>query len=282
MSLATTRVVYQLPSEDAITVRTDLASQTVGGDALTMDVYYPPHFESGMRLPAVVIVAGYPDPGFQKHLGCRFKDMASSTSWARLIAASGIVAITYTNVQPAEDLGALLGHLRANAGIMGLDDSSIGVWASSGNAALAMSLVMNDSPVRIRCAALCYPFTLDTDGAGTVAEASKAFGFVNPCAGKTVDDVSSDVALFIARAGQDEVPHLNETLDRFVAKALRRNLPITVTNHPGGPHAFDLLHDSDLSRAIVRQILAFLRFHLLESSPAFPVPVPAPAPVPGF
>jgi hypothetical protein len=72
-----------------------------------------------------------------------------------------------------------------------------------------------------------------------------------------------DVALFVARAGQDQLPHLNELLDRFVVEALACNLNITVVNHPEGPHAFDLLHDSEMSRGIIRQILAFFRFHLL-------------------
>jgi acetyl esterase/lipase len=68
--------------------------------------------------------------------------------------------------------------------------------------------------------------------------------------------------LFIARAGQDEFPHLNEALDRFVAGALARDLPVTVVNHAGAPHAFDLVHDSDATREIIRQLLRFLRFHL--------------------
>jgi hypothetical protein len=59
---------------------------------------------------------------------------------------------------------------------------------------------------------------------------------------------------------------LNETLDRFVAAALTGNLPMTLVNHPSGPHAFDLFHDSDESREIVRQTLAFLQFQLLRRS----------------
>jgi acetyl esterase/lipase len=68
--------------------------------------------------------------------------------------------------------------------------------------------------------------------------------------------------LFIARAGQDQVPHLNETIDRSLLKALTRNLPVTFVNHPAAPHAFDLFYDSATSREIIRQILAFMRFHL--------------------
>jgi len=115
----------------------------------------------------------------------------------------------------------------------------------------------------LKCAALCYGFLLDFPGSSTVADASKTFGFANPCAGKSLDDLPPSVPLFLARAGKDEFPHLNETMDRFVVEALLRNLPITFVNHADGPHAFDLLHDSEASREIIRQILAFLRFHLL-------------------
>lgn len=59
-------------------------------------------------------------------------------------------------------------------------------------------------------------------------------------------------------AGQNEMPHLNETLDRFLAKALTCNLPITFTNHATAPHSFDVMDDSEASREIIRQILAFM------------------------
>ncbi len=34
-------------------------------------------------------------------------------------------------------------------------------------------------------------------------------------------------------------------------------------HHAAAPHAFDLVHDSETSREIIKQILAFMRFHLL-------------------
>ena len=52
-------------------------------------------------------------------------------------------------------------------------------------------------------------------------------------------DLPPDVPLFIARGGCDEVPQVNETLDRFITHALAANLPLTVANHATGPHAFD-------------------------------------------
>ena len=210
----------------------DIRRDVAFGDGLSMDVYDP---ESDC---AVVIVAGYAGD---------FREMASAISKARLIAGSGLTAITYANRDPVADLRTLLQRLSAK---------KVGLWAGSGNVPVALSAVMDQ---RVQCAALCYGYTFDA------AEAAKKFGFVDACTGKSVDDLPDDVPLFIARAGRDEMPGLNAALDRFVAHALARNLPITMVNHANGPHAFDLFDDSDTSHEILRQILAFLRFHLTPS-----------------
>ena len=223
----------------------------------TMDYYYPPGATSA-RTPAVIIVAGYPDAGFEKMVGCSFRDMQSSIDWGRLIAASGMVAVTYSNREPVEDLHALIRHVQSNAPALAIDQNRIGIWASSGNVPLALSLLMRPAAEYIKCAAFCYGLTLDLDGETGVADAAKMFRFVNTSAGKSVDDLANNIPMFIARAGADEVPRLNETLERFVIAALRRDLPITVVNHPGAPHAFDLFHDSEATREIIRRILAFL------------------------
>ena len=257
-------VVYRIPGMDGVKVLRDV--EYGGGDAgvLTMDIYYPPDFQSGARLPAVVVVAGYPDVGFELKVGCKFKEMGSFISWGRLMAATGLVAITYTNREPTTDLHALLQYVRRRAAPLGIDENRIGVWACSGNVPLALSVLMQEGNDYLKCAVLCYGIMLDLDGSTHVAEAAKVWGFVNPCAGKSVDDLPQGLPLFIVRAGQDQMPHLNETIDRFMVKALICNLPITFKNHPTAPHAFDLLHDSETTREIIRQILAFMQFHLLE------------------
>jgi len=255
-------VVYQIPGMDAVTVRRDVVYRATDSGDLTLDLYSPPDQASGSRTSAVVIVAGYPGAGVERIFGRAFKDMGSSVSWARLMAASGLTAITYTNREPAADLQLLLRYVRENAESLGIDETRIGVWASSGNVPLALSLLLRDASQPLRCAALCYGFILDLDGATGTADASRQFGFVNPCAGKSMDEVAPDVPLFLARAGQDQFPHLNESIDRFIAGALARNLPVTLVNHPEGPHAFDLFLDDETSREIIRQVLTFLRFHL--------------------
>ena len=61
------------------------------------------------------------------------------------------------------------------------------------------------------------------------------------------------------------MPHLNYTIDRFLARALAINLPVTLVNHSAGPHAFDIVDDSDASRAVIQQIVAFMQCHLKKS-----------------
>jgi len=221
---------------------------------MDIDYYPPPGTDTDpATLPAVVIVSGYPDDGFRKHTGTSFREMESTVAWARRFGASGMVGVTYSTNDPAAGIHEVLRELHGRR---------IAIWASSGNVPVALSALMHDAPEPIACAALCYGYTLD------VAEAAATFKFANPTAGRTIDDLRSDVPLFLARAGQDQFPGLNEALDRFVAGALRRNLPLTLVNHPDGPHAFDLADDSATTREIIRGIVAFLQFHLALSHPS--------------
>lgn len=229
----------------------DVATRHVAyGDGLTIDLYTPPGAQG--RLPAVVFATGYPDPGAEQVFGCKLKDMASYVSWAQLVAASGMIGVTYDNRVP-NDAHAMLAYLRANAAALGIDDRRLAIWACSGNTPMAMSLLDG-----MRCAALCYPL-IGVDNAPEIAQAAAMFRFANPA---VAFEQLPNIPMFIARAGRDEMPNLNALIDRFVPAAIARGLPITLTNHPTGPHSFDLLEDSATTRAVVQQILAFLNIHL--------------------
>jgi len=264
--LAKMRVVYSIPRADAVTVRRDLPYRGTGPGSPTLDVYYPPAAAVGNRLPAVLLVYGYPDAGARNVFGRSFKEMGSTVSWARLIAASGMVAIAYSNRDPVEDVQAVIEYIRENSSSLGIDDVRLGLWAASGNVPLALWLLMQRERPAIRCAAPCYGLMLDLHGATPVVDAQRAFGFANPCAGKSVDDVRDDVPLLVVRAGRDQFAGINDSIDSFVWDAVRRDLPVTMINHAGAPHAFDLFHDSEASREIIRQILRFMEFHLAGSA----------------
>src|SRR4029077_6893938 len=155
------RVVYTMPGVEAVTVRRDEEYRASDAGALTIDLYYPPDSKSGARTPAVIFVTGFSDVGAQKMLGCKLKEMGSYISWAELAAASGLVAITYTNREPASDVHAVVQHVRQNASSLGIDENSIGVWASSGNVPNALSALSQDAREYLKCAVLSYGYTLD-------------------------------------------------------------------------------------------------------------------------
>jgi hypothetical protein len=124
--VTTRRVLYAIPGMDAVVVHDD---EFIGADGQVLPLRI---YEASQPIsdppPVVVIVAGYPDPGFTAKLGCRFMEMAWTISMAQLIAASGMTAITHSNRDPQADAVALMTSLQG---------SRIGIWATSGHCPVA-------------------------------------------------------------------------------------------------------------------------------------------------
>jgi hypothetical protein len=259
--IAQKRVLHDMPGTADVEVRRASRYSAADTDTHTLDIYYPPHW-TGASLPAVVLVSGLPDAGAMAFLGCRIKDMESFVSWGRLIAASGVIAVTHTTgTDPAADLSQVIEYLQASGNTHGIDASRLGLWACSSHVPNALGQLMRGSS-SLKCAALCYGFMLDLDGSTGVAEAQRTWRFANPAAGRPVSDLPADTPLCVVRCGRDATPHVNGSLDRFVQHALAANLPLTLVNHHVAPHAFDLDHDSDTTRWIVSGILTFLQTRL--------------------
>jgi hypothetical protein len=236
--------VLELPGMAAIEVK----SEQRYGEGGTFDLYVA---ADTAPAPTVLFVYGFPDARFAQGL----RKMGAYGSWGRLLAASGINAVAYSYIDPVRDLAALLGHLRENARSLGIDASRLGIWAASGNVPTALHLLMTQPPESFRAAALLYGYMLD------VPPAAEQFGIGAPARGRPIEDLPR-IPLLVVRAGQDQTPHLNASLDAFVSAALARDLPLTVINQTGAPHSFDLFDDSEASRSTIRAVLRFLREHL--------------------
>lgn len=253
LALAKKHVQYPLPPTDNLEKRSAIVyAGTAAGD-LHLDLYRPARANG--PLPVVVHVNGYPFPAA---LQSQWQPMIS---WARLLQGQGIASVIYETVEPVQDGLRLLDFLVAHGADLGLDSSRIGLLASSGHGPNALGLLVA-RPGRVRCAVLRYPFLLDGDGATTVADAARDYGFANPVAGAGIGDLPVDVPVLLARAGRDHFAGLTASLDRFAARALAMNLPLTVINHPTGGHAFDLEDDSPASRRVIGQEVAFWREQL--------------------
>jgi acetyl esterase/lipase len=142
--IARKKVVFRLPDMDAVAVRRDIAYRTTADGSLLMDIYSARG--AGARAPVVVIVLGFPDPQSS------IRTYGPITSWARLIAASGMTAVIYGSSAPAEDVHAVLRYLRDNAGSLDIDEQRIGLFSMSGSVPVALAALMRDDT--LNCAAL--------------------------------------------------------------------------------------------------------------------------------
>jgi acetyl esterase/lipase len=248
-----TKLVTSIEGASDVAVERDHTYPTTHGP-LGFDLYRPP--QATAPCPVVVIVTGLPDPGVAAMLGKPLKDWESYRGWARAIAASGIAAIAYLNREPS-DVFALVRHVRANAGALGIDPARIAVWSASGSVPMALGLIAQE---RLACAVLMYGYLLDLPGSTTVADASRTFYFAMPPV--ALDDLPRDVPMLVVRAGRDTTPGLDATLLAFVAAARDRGLPVSLIEHADGPHSFDLVDDSPRTHAVIHEVLAFLREHL--------------------
>lgn len=218
---------------------------------LPFALYRPQDAAPSAPRGAVLFVSGYPDPGMRKLLGQPLGAWASYVDWARLVAETGLVGITYENRTP-EDVHALVAHLRAHASALGLRADRLGVWGCSGNGPTALSVLARE---HLAAGALLYPFLLDLDGDHTLRDAAAAMYFAPPTV--TFADLP-DVPLLIVRAGADATPGLDASLGRFLAYAEPRRAALRLLDHENAPHAFDLVDDTDGSRAVIARVLTHL------------------------
>src|SRR5689334_7025595 len=89
--LVMTPVVLTVPGMDRVTVKSNLKYTNANDLNLLMDVYAPPGLGKQERRPAVVFIHGSAG-SFLKP-----KDWGVYQSWGRLIAASGMIAVTFTH-----------------------------------------------------------------------------------------------------------------------------------------------------------------------------------------
>jgi tetratricopeptide (TPR) repeat protein len=229
--------VYRLPDMERAKVQRDITYKTVNSAALKLDVYYPPDVKSGTRLPVVIFINGVGDPPN----ALKVKEWGQYTSWPKLVAATGLAAIAYESraTDAAADSSDLIDYVRKNAASLKLDENRICLWSCSANVRAGLPLVMQAERNYVRCAVFYYGVT-------------------------AAHPTRQDVPMLVVRAGRD-TPNLNAGIDNFVREALAEDVPLTFVSYVEGQHAFDLLDDNDQSREIIKQTLAFMKFHLSRS-----------------
>ncbi len=238
--VTTYSVIWTVPEAKNTRVVRGVHYSGEGAGSLVMDLTYPSGGDASKRWPAVVFVNG---------VGGKLNDWEIYKSWARLVAAHGLVGITAESDpgKPAESVRTLFAYLGRESAALRIDSSRLAVWACSGNVSAALPLLMDGAAAGVRAAAILY-------GTGNAATLRK------------------DLPVYWVLAGRDS-PSLIEGQRALWARAAREGAPWTMVNAPDLPHAFDAIEDTSHSRQIVRDIVEFLVATL---APAAPPPPPAP------
>ncbi len=261
-------IVYSVPGMDAAEVHRDITYKTADGTDLKMDVYVPPGLAAGLRAPVIFIIHGGFIPRTVTFLP---KEWGHVQSYGRLAAASGFVGVTFNHRYwgwAREDMERTFGdvldairYVRDHSGEYHADADRIALWAFSGGGA-HLSIPLREKLGFVRCLIAFYTVmdlapAAKSQSLDPEKEGSAGFSPVSYLR----KEGPRFPAMFIGRAGKD-APWINETIDRFVARALDLNETIEVMNHPGGQHGFDLLDDDARSREIVARAIEFLKAHL--------------------
>ncbi|HZI29134.1 MAG TPA: alpha/beta hydrolase [Gemmatimonadaceae bacterium] len=272
-------LVVSVPGMERVRVRENIAYTQTDDSLVRMDVYEPLDARRGERRPAVLYVHG--GTGVQY----RPKDWGGFQARGRLAAASGFVGIVFTHrvgfpdmrlKRGAQDVAAAIDFVHRNAATLGVDPERLCLVVYSAGGPL-MTPYLVDAPRHIQCVVGVVPFMdMREMEFHKQLETTETLNEFSPVL--QVSASRRPVPLLIVRAGKDEIPDVNKSIDQFVPAALAANYPFAIVNHPEGGHGFETQHHSERTKEVIAQTLAFLRYHLGLSSRSQP-PLSLSAPV---
>jgi acetyl esterase/lipase len=264
-------MVYQISGMDEVQVRAGLTYKAVEDGDLKLDIYLPSDLQANERRPAVLFVHGEP----WTPEAVRFDALATGQyiSWGRLVAASGWIGVPFEHrnsractalPEVAADLDDLIAFARTQ--IPEVDPDRLILWVCSGGGAYGLRAAIRHS-ASVSCAVVYYALLEPLYYREIIAPevADETLREYSPITALGQPDVTIP-PLLIARAGKDH-PELNETINRFAAEALRQNVSLDLLNCADGQHGFDILDDTERSRHIIQQTLAFMRLHASPHQP---------------
>src|SRR6266404_1043161 len=227
------------------------------------DIYRP---AGAKRVGAVVFIHG----GFPEIPGLHGRESGQYQSWGRLIAASGLAAVTFDHrlrvgsngamhvEEAVSDAKTLLSWLRTHGGEHSIDPDRLCLFAVAAGGPLLAASAAGASGIR---RLVDYYGFADVHGVamfanGVAPDRASELSLVDLLGAARLPP------LLVARAGRDAVPQMKESIDRFVTRALAADAELTLLDHANGPHAFDVLDDSARTREIIDATVTFLRANL--------------------
>jgi hypothetical protein len=222
-----------------------------------VDIYYPAGARMDVRMPAVVLVMGWPNDLFIRKVGFKLKELSQYPFWASQIAAGGMAAVTYETDEPEQDIHRLLRFLSRQNGTLALDHRHLGLWSCSANVPTALhAMVARDQPYHrhLRCAAMYYPVVTFSPTAMHEVPAVLSVA------------LSPDIPVQLVRVGRER-PKIRESAMRILDKLRADRVPFECIRVPQSVHGFDIVQGDLATRQVIARTVAFLSEHVLHPSP---------------
>src|SRR5215470_18949860 len=149
------KLIYPLPPEGNVAVKSDVVYDAAAGQSLKFDLYRPRHVEDSRALPVIVFLNGIGAGWIRKHV--------QYTSWARLVTTADFAGVTMdSHSDAARSFDSLIAYLQSHAKQLGIGPDRVLVYACSSNVSAALPIVMDANRSYIKGAIIYY-------GAGEVS-----------------------------------------------------------------------------------------------------------------
>jgi hypothetical protein len=228
-------MVYWVPDMDKVLLAFEL--KYYGN--LLVDIYYPPNYQFDTKLPIVILAHGFEDLPTESD-----KDMEHHMDWAKLIAASGMIAISaQAGNAPVENSYRVFDFLAANADFLGIDLTRIGFWACSGQGEPVFQALQKKN--------LAYRDGFKA-GVFTYLDLTSADPSLWP----------QNLSLFVVKAMNDQYVS-GSTMDNFVSQARLNNIQTEYIELADAPHSFDGELNTQASKDTIKQEIEFFKSKLL-------------------
>jgi hypothetical protein len=131
--------IYDIPAMYQVTIK-DMKFNSISEpiQSLPMKIYYPPGWQTGQILPAVILANDWPMGGAWESLDYPISTLGLFScyeGWGHIIAANGLIAVSYETAYP-DDLEAVVKYIQDNAIDLGIDAARLGLSGSSSNSML--------------------------------------------------------------------------------------------------------------------------------------------------
>lgn len=237
------QIVYQIPGMDTIQVQSRIICSHPDNTELILDQYMPLGVPLSTKSPGVLLVHGGPISPNTHPLP---KDWRAFVSYGQLLAASGLIALTFNHryygkngeQQAGQDIEAVIEYIQTHAEELGLDKNRVCVWVFSGAGKLLPVILHRGEAVK----SLVLYYTLLEFKDNT----------------NLWDTAFAKIPICVARAGLDRA-NVNKGIGQFVKRAQAAKAMYELLHHPEGHHGFDILDEDERSREIIAKTLEFIQ-----------------------